>query len=352
LNQTFDLVGVGLNATDTLIQVAHFPAYGGKVPIDSEILSPGGQVASALAAAAKLGLRCKYIGTIGDDERGLIQLDSLRGSAMNLDDVEVRPGCPNQMAYIIIDQSTGERTVFWRRPECLRLDPEKITPGKIACARMLHIDGHDTPAVEKAARVARELHIPVSVDVDTIYPGFDRVLPFVDYLVASSEFPWRWTKENDPFRALEMIQNEYGMPVAAMTLGAHGALARVKDDALARVKHDALARVQDEALAGMVNDPPSTPAHFVYSPGFVVDCVDTTGAGDVFHGAFCYAVLEGMSISESLELSNAMAALNCTRVGARGGIATLAEARSLMHRGERRSHGEFASIAASGARRA
>jgi sulfofructose kinase len=341
LNPTFDLVGVGLNATDTLIQVAHFPAYGGKVPIDSEILSPGGQVASALAAAAKLGLRCKYIGTVGDDERGRIQLDSLRGSAMNLDDVEVRPGCPNQMAYIIIDQSTGERTVFWRRPECLRLDPEKITPEKIACARMLHIDGHDTPAVEKAARVARELHIPVSVDVDTIYPGFDRVLPFVDYLVASSEFPGRWTKENDPFRALEIIQNEYGMPVAAMTLGAHGALARIKGDALARVSDDALARVNEDQHA-----------RFVYSPGFVVDCVDTTGAGDVFHGAFCYAVLEGMPISESLELSNAMAALNCTRVGARGGIATLAEARSLMHRGERRSHGEFASLAASGARHA
>jgi sulfofructose kinase len=348
LNPTFDLVGVGLNATDTLIQVAHFPAYGGKVPIDSEILSPGGQVASALAAAAKLGLRCKYIGTVGDDERGRIQLDSLRGSAMNLDDVEVRPGCPNQMAYIIIDQSTGERTVFWRRPECLRLDPEKITPEKIACARMLHIDGHDTPAVEKAARVAHELHIPVSVDVDTIYPGFDRVLPFVDYLVASSEFPGRWTKENDPFRALEIIQNEYGMPVAAMTLGAHGALARIKGDALARVNEDALARI--------ATDPPGAGEHprarFVYSPGFVVDCVDTTGAGDVFHGAFCYAVLEGMPISESLELSNAMAALNCTRVGARGGIATLAEARSLMHRGERRSHGEFASLAASGARHA
>ncbi len=362
MNPPFDLVGVGLNATDTLIQVAHFPAYGGKVPIDSEILSPGGQVASAMAAAAKLGKSVKYIGTVGDDERGRIQLDSLRESGMNLDDVEVRPGCPNQMAYIIIDQSTGERTVFWRRPECLRLDPEKITPDKIACARMLHIDGHDTPAVEKAARLARELHIPVSVDVDTIYPGFDRVLPFVDYLVASSEFPARWTKENDPFRALEMIQNEYGMPVATMTLGAHGALARVKDDVLTRVKNvtrvkNALTRVSEGAPAPVKDDEQvraneSPRAHFVYSPGFVVDCVDTTGAGDVFHGAFCYAVLEGMPIPESLELSNAMAALNCTRVGARGGIATLAEARNLIQRGERRSHGEFASFAASGARRA
>lgn len=126
----FDLTGVGLNATDTLILVSHFPAYAGKEPIQQEILSPGGQVASALATVAKLGLRVKYIGTVGDDERGRVQLSSLRETGINLDDVEVRANCANQTAYIVIDQSTGERTVFWSRPECLRLAPESITPKK------------------------------------------------------------------------------------------------------------------------------------------------------------------------------------------------------------------------------
>jgi sulfofructose kinase len=319
MNQKFDLVGVGLNATDTLIVVSHFPAYAGKVPIEEEILSPGGQVASAVATVAHLGLRAKYIGTVGDDERGRVQLASLRETGINLDDVEVRENCPNQTAYIVIDQSTGERTVFWSRPDCLRLSPESITPEKIGGARMLHIDGHDTPAVEKAAGIARGLGIPVSVDVDTIYHGFDRVLGSIDYLIASSEFPVQWTNERDPFRALEMIQKEYKMTVAGMTLGAHGALARVD-------------------------------GRFIYSPAFVVNCVDTTGAGDVFHGAFCYALLEGMSMRDALEFSNAMAALNCTRVGARGGIATANEARALMERARstpeaRRSHHDFASIA-------
>ena len=147
---TFDLVGVGLNATDTLLVVPHFPEYGGKVPFTQEILSPGGQVASALATAAKLGLRAKYIGVVGDDDRSRIQLDSLRETGMNLDDVEVRPNCPNQSAYIVIDQTTGERTVFWNRPDCLRLDPARITPENVVGARMLHVDGHDTPAVAKA----------------------------------------------------------------------------------------------------------------------------------------------------------------------------------------------------------
>jgi sulfofructose kinase len=308
----FDVVGVGLNATDTLLLVSHFPAYAGKAPYHEEIMSPGGQVASAMVTCARLGLRTKYIGAVGDDERGRIQLESLRGTGINLDHVQVRRNCANQSAYIIVDQSSGERTVFWRRDECLRIQAEEITAEQIACARLLHIDGHDTAAVAHAARIARHRGIPVTVDVDTIYAGFDKVLPNVDYLIASSEFPARYTGEQDPFRALEMLQNEYGMRVAAMTLGAHGALARYEE-------------------------------RFVYSPAYVVNCVDTTGAGDVFHGAFCYAVLQGMPIRESLEFSNAMAAMNCMALGARGGICGLEEVRALMARAERRPHSSFAS---------
>jgi sulfofructose kinase len=307
----FDVVGVGLNATDTLLVVPHFPAYAGKVPFQEELLSPGGQVASAMVTCSRLGLRTKYIGTIGDDERGRIQMESLRAANINLDHVQLRTGCANQSAYIIIDRTTGERTVLWSRPECLRIAPSEIMPEQITCARLLHIDGHDTPAVEHAARIAKGAGIPVTVDVDTIYHGFDRVLPYVDCLVASSEFPVQWTNERDPFKALEMIQKEYKMRVAAMTLGAHGSLAL-------------------------------TEGKFLYSPAFVVNCVDTTGAGDVFHGAFCYAVLEGMAIGEALDFSNAMAALNCMALGARGGIRGLEEARALMARAERRSHPEFA----------
>jgi sulfofructose kinase len=306
----FDVVGVGLNATDTLLVVPHFPAYAGKVPFIEEMLSPGGQIASAMVTCARLGLRTKYIGSVGDDERGRIQMESLRGSGINLDHVQVRKGCANQSAYIIIDRTTGERTVLWRRPESLRVTPEEILPEHITCARLLHIDGHDTPAVERAARIAKEAGMPVTVDVDTIYHGFDRVLPYVDYLVASSDFPVQWTNESDPFKALEMIQKEYDLRVAAMTLGAHGALALCD-------------------------------GKFVYSPAFVVNCVDTTGAGDVFHGAFCYAVLRDMPMRDALDFSNAMAALNCMALGARGAIRGLDEVRALMSRAERRSHAEF-----------
>lgn len=307
----FDVAGIGLNATDTLLLVPRLPPYSGKAPYSAEVLSPGGQVASAVVACQKLGLRTTYIGTVGDDERGRIQVESLRQAGVNLDYLQQRPGCANQSAYILVDGETGERTVFWRRDECLRINPAEITAEQIQSARLLHTDGHDTAAVAHGARLAREAGIPVTVDVDTIYDGFDRVLPYVDYLVASSEFPCNWTGEKDPFAALERIQKEYGMKVAGMTLGDRGSLALEE-------------------------------GRFYYSPAFVVDCVDTTGAGDVFHGAFCYGVLEGLPIEQILEFANAMAALNCTALGARGGIAARPQVEALMARGERRADAAFA----------
>ncbi len=325
----FDVVGVGLNATDTTLVVLRFPPHAGKVPFTREFYSPGGQVATAMVACSRLGLRAKYIGAVGDDERGRIQMDSLRASGVNIDHVLRRANCPNQSAYIVVDESTGERTVFWNRPDCLAISPEEIDAievigaDKIASARLLHIDGHDTPAVEHAARIARRAGIPITVDVDTVYPGFERVLPLVDYLIASAEFPAQFSGIEDPFEALAAIQRQAGMRLAAMTLGAEGALAFC-------------------AVTGS----------FLYSPGFVVNCVDTTGAGDVFHGAFCYAVLQQMTIADALEFSNAMAALNCMAFGARGGIRTPAEARGLVESGSRRANPAIAARAGrkSGAR--
>lgn len=310
MGKTFDVVGVGLNATDILLLVPQFPAYGGKAPFVREIRSPGGQVASAMVACAKLGLRTKYIGSVGDDEGGRILMRSLQAAGIDITHVQLRSDCPNQSAYIIIDQTTGERTILWKRPDCLQIVPDQIAPEQILRARVLHIDGHDTAAVERAARIAHEHGIPVTVDVDTIYRGFDRVLPFVDYLIASTNFPVQWTSQRDPFLALELIQKEYGMRVAAMTLGPYGALAL----------HE---------------------GRFHYSPAFVVNCQDTTGAGDVFHGAFCYAIVNDYSIEDALDFSNAMAALNCKSLGAQGGIRGISAARRLIRDGERRSKPEF-----------
>ena len=306
-----------MNATDTIAVVARFPAYAGKARILDEIVAPGGQVASALAAAARLGLRTKYIGAVGDDERGRIQLRSLAEAGVDASGVRVRPGCATQFGFIIVDASTGERTVLWRRDDALHIDPAEIATEDIAGARLVHVDGHDTPAVARAAAIAREYGVPVTADVDTIYEGLEKVLPNVDYLLASLEFPERWTGIADPFDALERIQNEYGMKVAGMTLGANGSLVRCD-------------------------------GRYHYAPGYDVKTVDTTGAGDVFHGAFCYAVLNNMPMLEALEFSNAMAALNCMAFGARGNLRGLDEIRAFMASAQRRTNSQFAARAAAG----
>ncbi len=296
------MVGIGLNATDTLLLVQEFPPYAGKVPFDREMLSPGGQVATAMVSCARLGLRAKYIGTVGDDLRGDIQRQSLEGTGVDIGSVIVRENCPNQTAYIIIDERTGERTVLWQRADGLKLLPEEIREADIASARMLHIDGFDINASAYASELARRNGIPVSIDVDTVYPGFEAVLKNVDYLVAGSGWPAKWTGESDPFKALTALQAEYGMKVAAMTLGDYGSLAR-------------------------------NGGRWYYSAAFEVACLDTTGAGDVFHGGFCYAILEGMPLNQALEFANAAAALNCTAVGARGNVASRPEVDSLIAKG-------------------
>ena len=110
MSKAFDVVGVGLNATDTVLLAPHFPEYAGKAPFTEEVMSPGGQVASAIVACQRLGLRTKYIGSVGDDLRGTIQMRSLLDEGINVDHVQVRLGCPNQSAYIIVDQRTGVAT--------------------------------------------------------------------------------------------------------------------------------------------------------------------------------------------------------------------------------------------------
>ncbi|MBV9613362.1 MAG: carbohydrate kinase family protein, partial [Acidobacteriaceae bacterium] len=264
-----------------------------------ELLSPGGQIATAVVACAKLGLRTKYIGTVGDDLRGDIQRQSFAGTGVDITGVIVREDCPNQTAYIVIDESTGERTVFWQRHECLRLRPSELRADDIVPARLLHLDGCDTEAAAYAAAVAREHRIPVSLDVDTVYPGLESVLRNVDYLVASSTWPSRWTGETDAFAALAHLENEYHFRAAVMTLGEHGCVAL----------HEGA---------------------WTYSAAFQVTTADTTGAGDVFHGAFCYAMLAGMPMHEALDFSNAAAALNCTAIGARGHIPTRAQVDALL----------------------
>ena len=306
-----DVVGLGLNAADTVYTVRETPRLGGKERITSIDRQAGGQVATALVTCQRLGLRTRYIGKVGDDEGGRFQLASLRAEGVDVRSVRTARNTPNQIGIIIVDQKTGERTVYWNRDQRLAVRPRDVDEETIRRARALHIDGCDVEAALKAARCARKAGIPVVADFDTAYKRVERLFPHIDFLIASANFLPAATGYADPFRALEFMAREWGVPAPGMTLGRDGALVYWQ-------------------------------GKYHYSPGFVVKTVDTTGAGDVFHGAFIYGVLAGWDMRRILDFSNAMAALNCTALGARAGIATRGAADRLMASGARQASRAYA----------
>lgn len=297
---TVDLVGVGLNATDTLIRLATFPAIGSKVEFEEVSILPGGQTATAIVACQGWGLRTRYVGKLGDDTAA-----TLHHTAFDLTGVESQVltavGCPSAQSIILVDGS-GERTVLLKRDVRLALQPAELQKGWITSARALHLDGFDTAAATLAATWAREAGIPVIGDLDELYPGVHDLLPLIDYLIVSRDFPARLTGEGDLETALKTMQQRYGCRLAAATLGQDGVLA------------------WDGAAIH-------------YTPAYHVPVVDTTGAGDLFHAAFIYGLLQGWPLARQLDFACAAAALNCTAPGARGGIQTTTAIEHLMQHG-------------------
>ncbi len=296
-----DVVGVGVNAADTLIQLPHFPVSDSKVEFSESAVMLGGQVASAMVACAKWGLRTRYAGKIGDDEYGELHRKEFADAGVDAKLI-CASGCASQSSFILVDQSTGERTVLWKRDSRVALQSEDLNREWIIYARALLVDGHDTAAAALASRWARESGIPVTADLDNLYPGVEVLLEYVDFVVTSKEFPARLTGEKDLLKSLPIIQRRFKNRLVAATLGPDGVLAWDGSE-------------------------------FHYCPAFRVNAVDTTGAGDIFHAAFVYAQLAEMKLEEILSFSCAAAALNCTAPGARGNVASLDEIRKLMLEG-------------------
>lgn len=297
-----DVVGVGLNATDTLIPVEHFPERGSKIEIHSANILLGGQVASAMVACQKWGLRTRYVGKLGEDQAAVLHREEFArlGIEMHL---FTAPGCHSQQAFILVDHC-GERTVLWKRDSRLTLLPEELDREWIRNARVLHLDGHDTAAAAVAAQWARAAGVPVVADLDDLYPGVETLLPQIDFLVTSRDIPTRLTHNPDLRHSLSEVFRRYGSRLAAATLGSDGVLAWDGES-------------------------------FHYAPAYQVEVVDTTGAGDIFHAGFIYGLLQGWPVQRQLEFACAAAALNCTGVGARGAIQPVERIENLMSHGAR-----------------
>jgi sulfofructose kinase len=292
-----DLVGVGLNATDTLIPLPSFPAPGSKVEYSAVSVLPGGQVATTVVACQRWGLTTRYVGKLGDDDAAELHRREFARAGVDSQLVTVQ-GCASPQSLIIVD-AAGERTVLCRRDERLVLRPEELEREWIVNARALHVDGHDTAAAIQATRWAREAGVLVVADLDEAYPGVEELLENVDYLIVSRNFPTQITGEPHLEDALRRMRTRYGSVLSAATLGEDGVL----------------------AWDG---------SQFLHAAAYRVPVVDTTGAGDIFHAGFIYGLLQGWTLQRQLDFACAAAALNCTATGARGCIALPSEIEELI----------------------
>ena len=288
---------------DTICTVRRFPSPNSKTAIDSVRVEPGGQVATALAACRSFGLSARYIGSVGDDDAGRAQLHSLRDSGLDIEHVRVVAGAMTQFAVILLERGVGERTILWHHDPRLNYPLSELRRDVILSGRALHLDGCDSAAALQAARWARAAAVPVVIDIDELYDeSTEELLRHVDYLIAAVDFVDQvmpGIADNNAEEAAREIADRYGCAVVGITLGDRGAVF-------------------------------SENGCLVRAPGFAVDTADTTGAGDVFHGAFVYGLLQRWTLPDIARFANAAAALKCTRVGARRGIPSLDEVRRFL----------------------
>ncbi|OGP71413.1 MAG: hypothetical protein A2W09_02330 [Deltaproteobacteria bacterium RBG_16_50_11] len=297
-NKPFDVVGMGLNSVDFLCITPEFPKFNSKMKMLQFSKQGGGQVATALVALSRWGVKTKYIGKMGDEELGQFSLQSLQGEGVDVSSVTIEPDTPNQLAMIIVDGPTGERTILWDRDERLMYREGELRKEKICSGKILHLDGHDIRAALQSARWAKEEKIPTVIDLDKIETLTPELIKEIDFVVTSARFPTLFTGISDREKAFRELQKQTPGFLCA-TLGHEGAMALIDGQIL-------------------------------YAKGAKIKAVDTTGAGDVFHAGFTYGLLQNWELEEILRFANAAAALKCRDIGGRNGIPTLEEAQQFI----------------------
>ena len=288
----FDVVGVGANSVDYVYRLPRYPqpdSPTAKTRISSHLVSCGGQVITTLCTCAALGLRAAYVGATGNDDNSRRLRDELARRGVNASHAVVRDAA-NPFAVILLDDEHGERVVLWDRRSSLALRPNELDPGVITESRLLHVDDVDLEASIGAASLARAARIPVTSDVERFS---DRTEEFVA-MVSTPIFAEH---------VLEELTGEAEVESALRAL---------------RRRHDGMLCVTRGAVL-LDGD------RLYRKPGRQVRSVDTTGAGDVFRGAFICALLRGDPPADILRFANAAAAISCTRLWAISSVPTLEE---------------------------
>lgn len=288
-----DLLGIGQISLDRVQVFAHAD----EAPSE-RLRLPGGQVATACLAAARLGLRVAYAGAVGDDAEADAALAPLRAAGVDCAAVRRVAGGRTRAATVRVERASGERTVEPHRDTGVGLRPGDLARGLVESARALHVDCEDPDVSLWATDVAAAAGVAVFLDADRPGAESEALLGRVDFAIVSQQFAEAWA--GSPQAALPDLAAR-ARRVAVVTLGEKGALAR--------------AHGSTRTLA---------------SPGFAVSVRDTTGAGDAYRAGFVWAVLGGLPLAAVLRAANAAGALNCRGLGAQGALPTADEVEAFL----------------------
>ena len=284
--KNFDYIGIGFCSNDHLAVLPFIP-MDTKVRMLSHRIMGGGPAANSTAGAASLGLSAAFVGTVGDDADGDMILRDFRAQGVDTSMVKVRPGATSAIAYLWIEEKTGNRSCAWTREGLDELTADEINPEAIASAKVLHVDGHNAAGAIAAAKVAREAGVLVNYDAGTHRDGMEELLGLADLMICSEEFILKLTGLKDAEEAVRQVWAKYRPKVCGATMGVRGSMAFNGKD-------------------------------FVSCPAFKVEkVVDTTGCGDLFHTGFAIRYLETQDLMECQRFGAAVSAIKCRGLSGR-----------------------------------
>jgi len=296
MRDRIDILGLGCVAIDDLLYVAAYPPADSKVQVRRTERHCGGLTATALVAASRLGARCAYAGILGEDELSQFVLDRLTAEGVDVALTRRRPGAKPIHAVIVVEEGRGSRTIFFNLEGAFGAEPGWPPEEAIHSARVLLVDHFGVEGMLRAAEVARAAGIPVVADFEIgVHPQFPRLLEMVDHLIVSRTFAQAHGGTSDPAAAVRRLWSERRQAVV-VTCGAEGCW---------------------YAGPGFADAPR-------HQPAYAVEAIDTTGCGDVFHGAYAAALAQGADLDERIRIAAAAAALKATACGGQAGIPTRA----------------------------
>ncbi len=300
-----DVVGLGFCSLDDLGLVPHLPRLDEGTPLLDVSRQGGGPVAQALVTLARLGAATGFVGRLGDDDVGHQIRAEMTAEGVDLSRVQVVPDATSARCIILVDQPSGKRSICASRGTAGEVPVAGLDLAYLCSGRFLHLDGSHGEAALVAARAARAAGVGVCLDAGTPDPRQFALVPLIEILIVGERFAAAAAPDGD-VRTGAACLRALGPRIVVVTRGEHGSLTETADGTF-------------------------------HTPGFRVPVVDTTGAGDVFHGAYLFGLLRGWELDDVAEFASASAALKCRMLGGRAGIPTLAEVVAFLREHGRRA---------------